>query len=616
MAGTAAQFAGRPCVPLPACIFLILALSVYGNAQIQEAKRVLLVEDQISALAVENVARAFEAQLTAKSPEPIEFFRESLDTFLIPEGNYQADVRRWYEHKYARRKLDLIVAIGPASHDFILKEHSRYFAGVPVVFCLDIKREQEAAMDDPDFTGVWLDFDPVLTVDAARQILPATKHVVVVAGNGVFDQLFIKEVKTKLQGYQGVDFTYLTDLDMSSLLKRVGSLSNDSVILYLTVTKDRADRHMFVAFTLPLLSASADVPVFGMIDALVGLGIVGGRLTGFLDSAPIAAELALRVLKGEKPAAIPSVTLANRDAFDWKQLQRWGVDVSRLPVGSAVLNRDPRIWQKYRRIILTVLGLLLLLTGLVIYLLVERRERLRAQRALERDVVERRKAEAALVTLSGRLINAQEEERSRIARELHDDFNQRLAVLAINLKRAARTISLAPEKAVVQINELCDSTSEIGSDIHKMSRRLHSATLDVLGLVEGIHGLCDDFAEQQGLHIEFLADNVPRSLSPEISLCLFRVTQEALSNVKKHSGAEEAVVQLHRSSDEIVLSIVDAGIGFDPGKASSTGGLGLRSMQERLRAVGGTVEIDSQKGGGTQILVRAPLSLAVAVSQS
>jgi signal transduction histidine kinase len=97
---------------------------------------------------------------------------------------------------------------------------------------------------------------------------------------------------------------------------------------------------------------------------------------------------------------------------------------------------------------------------------------------------------------------------------------------------------------------------------------------------------------------------------------LFRVAQEALSNVKKHSGAEEAVVQLHGSSDEIVLSIVDAGIGFDPGKASSNGGLGLRSMQERLRAVGGTVEIDSQKGGGTQILVRAPLSLAVAVSQS
>jgi signal transduction histidine kinase len=249
----------------------------------------------------------------------------------------------------------------------------------------------------------------------------------------------------------------------------------------------------------------------------------------------------------------------------------------------------------------------LLLSGVVVYLLIERAKRLRVQHTLEADIVKREKAEAALIDLSDRLINAHEEERSRIARELHDDFNQRLAVLAINLKNAARILPAEPDKAVEQINELCDQTSEIGADLHKMSRNLHSSTLDVLGLVEGIHGLCDEFAEQQGVQVEFLADGVPRTVSPPISLCLFRIVQEALTNVKKHSGASEAVVQLQGSDKDIVLSIVDAGVGFDAQDASFKVGLGLRSMQERLRAVGGTIEIDSTRGSGTQILARAPL---------
>jgi signal transduction histidine kinase len=495
-----------------------------------------------------------------------------------------------------------------------MKEHSQYFSGVPVVFLLDIKPEGDLPTTEPGFAGVWMDFDPVATLDVARQLLPATKHVAVVAGNGMFDQLFTKSVKTKLLGYQGVDITYLTDLDIASLLGRVGKLSSDTVILYLTVTKDRNERHMFVAYTLPLVSAAADVPVFGLMDVMLGKeigagrGLVGGRVTDLADAAPMAVEIASRILKGAQPAGIPPVTVANRYVFDWKLLQKWGLDASRLPPGSVILNRDPGVWQRYKQLILTALALIVFLLGVVVYLLIERAKRLRVQQALEVTIAEKERSAAALMELSSRLIDAQEEERSRIARELHDDFSQRLAVLAINLKRATRSFRTEPEKAAEQVSELCEQTSDIGADLHKMSRNLHSSTLDVLGLVEGMRSLCKEFTEQHGLPVEFVAEGVPRTVPSTISLCLFRIAQESLNNVKKHSGASDAVVELQGSDKDIVLSVADAGVGFDQADPSFKAGLGLQSMRERLRAVRGTIDVDSGKGSGTQIIVQVPLS--------
>lgn len=608
------------CMPFLGGFVLLAPLPAL--AQDAEIRTVLMVEDQISAPAIEAVARALEADLVAKSPDQINFFRESLDTFLIPEANYQADVRKWYEKKYSQRKLDLIVTIGPASHDFLLKEHTEFFPEVPVVFLLDVKPEGSEPTTNAHFTGVWMDFDPVATLDVAQQLLPTTRHVAVVAGNGIFDQLFLKSVKTKLQEYKGVDISYLTDFDIASLLRRVGNLSSDTVILYLTVTKDRNERHMFVAYTLPLVSAAADVPVFGLMDLMLGKeigagrGLVGGRVSDLADAAPVAAEIASRILRGAKPDSIPPVLVANRYVFDWKLLQKWGLDAARLPPGSTILNRDPGVWQRYRQFILSAIALIVFLIGVVVYLLIERRKRLLIQQTLERDIIIRKKAEQALMDLSGRLIDAQEDERSRIARELHDDFNQRLAVLAINLKNATRIFANDPQKAVEQVDELCNQTNDIAADLHKMSRNLHSSTLDVLGLVEGIRSLCKEFTEQQGLEVEFLTDGVPQAVPSTISLCLFRIAQEALSNVKKHSAVSQAVIQLHCSDKDIVLSIVDAGVGFDSASRSFKAGLGLQSMRERLRAVGGTLDIDSGNGSGTHIIAQVPLLSSSAVGQT
>jgi signal transduction histidine kinase len=170
--------------------------------------------------------------------------------------------------------------------------------------------------------------------------------------------------------------------------------------------------------------------------------------------------------------------------------------------------------------------------------------------------------------------------------ELHDDFSQRLAVLSLGLETAAEMIPESPAEANRQLHELVNSASEIGADLHTVSHRLHSYTLDRLGLVAGVGAFCKEFTAQQGIQVAFSHENVPRSVEPNVALCLFRVVQEGLRNVKKHSGASKAQVTLNTIDAMIHLSISDDGEGFDVRETPGKPGLGLRSMHERVRLGG------------------------------
>jgi len=220
------------------------------------------------------------------------------------------------------------------------------------------------------------------------------------------------------------------------------------------------------------------------------------------------------------------------------------------------------------------------------------------------DVTERKQAEEALSSVNRRLIEAQEEERTRIARELHDDINQRIALLAVNLN----TLKRAPETAARQgMEEIGDQLTELGTDIQALSHRLHSSKLEYLGLAAAASGFCREFSERQKAEIAFHSDDLPKVLPQEISVCLFRVLQEALQNAMKHSGSERFEVALRSGSNEIQLSVRDSGCGFDVDEAINGRGVGLVSMKERLKLVDGQLFIDSKLRYGTTIQARVPL---------
>lgn len=216
-----------------------------------------------------------------------------------------------------------------------------------------------------------------------------------------------------------------------------------------------------------------------------------------------------------------------------------------------------------------------------------------------------RERTAELEEVAGRLIHAQEQERSRIGRELHDHISQMLGVLTIRLDQLrAEETTPAPVSAV--LGELREHTAEITDDIHGLSHRLHSSALDYLGLVPALHKLTNEFAARHSINIDFTHEAVPAPLPSTVALSLFRVAEESLTNVVKHSGAATAQVRVSGDAEGITMSIHDDGRGCVLSAAGSRAGLGFVSMRERLRTLRGTVRVDSAPGHGTTIAVRVP----------
>ncbi|HEX8814062.1 MAG TPA: ATP-binding protein [Terriglobales bacterium] len=223
------------------------------------------------------------------------------------------------------------------------------------------------------------------------------------------------------------------------------------------------------------------------------------------------------------------------------------------------------------------------------------------------DVTEARRAEERVRVLSTRLITAQEEERRRIARELHDDISQSLALLVIKLMRADQPVSGKPGKRHAGVVELCAELREVATRVSRMSHALHSAKLEYLGLEFAVQSHCRQFSEQHRIVVMCECKDVPAKMDSFLALSLLRIVQEALHNVAKHSQAKSAKVNLQASGSELALSIKDDGQGFDPQQAQLSEGLGLISMRERVHLAGGKFALSSVPGKGTSISVDVPL---------
>ena len=836
------------------------------------------------------------------SPYQIELYEETLQDILFSNQASQQEIRQGYIHKYRNRRPDVIIAVGPAPIKFMVESHDKFGPNIPIVFCASTEEQVDYLKLDSHFTGTWRVVDPAKTLDAALQLRPDTKHVVVVGGVLPYDRRLEAIVGEQLRSYESrVDLTYVTNSDMPALLERLSQLPGHTIILYTAISQDAAGTH-FIDETqsLPMVIGSANAPVFVMEDTFVGQGTIGGYVTPYSDEGRIAGGMAVRILKGENPQDIPIVNDANVYMFDWRALRRWGFKESGLPPGSVVLYRLPTVWQSYKKYFIGVLCLFLLETLLVLALLwqrakrrkieeslvdrlkfesllsdlsttyinlpeervlanleeglgrmgsllqmdritlyefsqdltqlsesftwttegaqagravieagqlpwwtertvrgevlvtsdvnelpdeafsekeylrkkgiravasvplevggevfgamtfasttrrvvwaeglvqrlktlaeifsnalgrkhaearrreseerfrlvantapvliwmsgtdmlctyfnqgwldftgrglqaelgngwaegvhpadlqhcmeiyttsFDRRERFAMEYRLRRhdgefrwildigvprfnadgsfagfigsaiDVTGHIEAEQSLATVSGRLIQAQEEERHRIARELHDDISQRLALLSVELQGLANVRPKSSMELREQAEQLLERTSQISSDIHALSHRLHSSKLDYMGVVSAIAGFCNEITTQTGLEIDFEHTDVPNTLPQDISLCLFRVLQEGLRNAVKYSGSRQFKVELRGTHGAVQLLIRDSGSGFDPEEAMKNGGLGLISMRERVSLVNGTISIVSKSQVGTEIRVHIPVAQARAAS--
>lgn len=574
------------------CCFLFqsAASSEQIRPEIKQIRRVVVFyELGLSSPAVALIDRELRATLDT-SRFQIELYPEYFETTLFNDPADQQQFRESYIRKYQVRRPDLILALGPSPLQFMIEAHERFFKDIPIVFGGTSEQQAGFPVLDSSFTGCWEQFEPAKTMEVALGLQPDTRHAVVVGGVSSFDRGLESIFREQLHAYESrLDITYLTDLDVPGLVERLKRLPAHTVVLYSHIGIDaKGTRYVGASQAFPMVAAAANAPVFIPSDAELGRGGVGGYLQSYAQEGRIVGAITVKILDGAKPKDVPVVRGVNNYMFDWEALRRWRFREGDLPSRSIVLFRPPSFWQRTKWTWVSIFVVILCLYALYLYI--------RLRRAKERQM-----------GLSGMLITAQERERSRLASEIHDDFSQRLALMALELENAEEAIATSPDEAIQQVHNVLNFASEIGADLHTLSHRLHSSTLERLGLVPAVTALCEEFTIQQGIKIELLTDSIPRSMDPDVALCLFRIVQESLRNVKKHSGAATAQVSLNKVGERLHVSVYDEGQGFDMHDVRNKEGLGVLSMEERARLLGGWFEINSKPGKGTRIKASVPL---------
>jgi signal transduction histidine kinase len=545
--------------------------------------------------------KALRSQLESAATYPMTYYTEYLDLMRFPDESQQEKLTDFLRVKYASRSIDLIVVVSPLALKFVIKNGDALFPETPIVFASVNIRTLNSLSLRPNITGIAVTRNIPDTLDLAVRLQPDTTQVIVPVGTSPLERSWAADLRNSLHPYEDhLTITFLSDLPMDELLAQLRNLPPHTIVLFSQfLFYDGAGRYFLPEEALDLISQASNSPVYGTDSTFLGNGIVGGHLYDLTKVGVEAGKIGRRILSGENPADIPVQTLdPNFDMFDARQLRRWSISQSRLPSGSILRFSQPSFWELYRRYVLACLAVFLLQTLLVVALIAQ------ARRLKE--------SQSKLRGLSRHLINTQEEERKRIARELHDDFSQRLAVLRVEIGSLAEEQSSQHLFGRARLSKLCIVLDDLCEDIRHLSHSLHSSQLQYLGLQAALKDLCRQVQKGHSISVEFQADELTAPVPAEIALCFYRVAQEALNNAVKHSGASEIVVSVSSRNGKVRMRITDSGRGFDTSGAQK--GLGLASMYERVLLVNGELLVSSTRGGGTELI--AQVALAETVPQS
>jgi signal transduction histidine kinase len=578
-------------------IACLIVTSAAHAAEAGPAKRVLMVHSfGSSAPPFTTHSTAFETTLTQEMGKRVDLDEVSLDMARYDQPDMEEAFVEFLLKRLAKWQPDLVVPIGSPAGRFVVKFRDRLFPGTPVIYTGMDRRTVPPDAITKNATFVGENFKLAGLVENILQLAPDTTNIEVILGATPLERYWTIEFRRAFEPFTNrVSFNFLNDLSFDQMLGRLSRLPPRSFILLGLLLRDASGVTHNEDEALQRLHAVANAPINGLYQNQLGLGIVGGRLyQGELQGVE-SARIAIRVLRGEPMSSFPPMFVGTqRPRYDWQELQRWNISESRLPSGSIVRFRRPSVWEQYKWYILGLATLCLAQAALISGLLIQRQRRRRADREIK--------------DLAGRLITAQEAERSRIARDLHDDINQQLASLSIALSAVKRRLQHGEAAGVQEeIARLQQRVIDVANVTRQLSHDLHPGVLQHVGLVAALRGHCAEFGSQHGIEITFCAaaglDGVPQ----EIALCLYRVAQEALRNIAEHSRARVAHVGLNPTAEGLELTINDDGQGFDIVEARRLGGVGLISLDERVRLIGGSLTIETQRGRGTELRVRVPI---------
>jgi signal transduction histidine kinase len=590
--------------------WLVLALfgtTVFGTnvSAASDQPRVLVIhstrqETQLPLIVDRDIPQVLSKRLA----QTIDYYSEYLDPARMAGPQQERAFRDLLFTKYRHRRLDLVIAMQDVAWDFVRKYRSRLFPDTPVVFT-----SRNSNVSRPgNTTGVISEINLRPTLDMALTLQPDVRRVFVVTGASSRDRQYERLARLQLRAFEPrVTITYLAGLPRAELERRVAMLPDASIIYFLLFYQDGNGENENPLEFLTRMTALANRPTYSWVDGAMDRGIVGGRLENQSSLVQAVSDIATRILQGERadtiPLSTPDLTVAQVDS---RQLRRWHIAESLVPSGTRVLYAEPDpADQNWLQLAVVPVSLtVVVLTAMVVWTQRRRKTNDSPFGAL--------RLEDRLRDLGRQLLKAQEEERSRIALELHDDISQQAVALAIDLQRI---IDSSTEQVRRIVRDAQKRVKGLLKSVHDLSHRLHPANLRLVGLVSALSQLQRDLS-RPGITITVFSENVAPILPDEVALCLFRIAQEAMQNAIKYSGAPNIRVQLQGETQRITLRIIDDGDGFDVASAAGKG-LGLLSMHERAQSVGGTLKIVSRKNAGTRVQASVPLVEPVAhVSQT
>jgi signal transduction histidine kinase len=559
-------------------------------------KRILFFVGALDQQAAGAIEYGVRAAVHGGMGSDIEYDRESIEALRFPV--YQNWViTEYFRAKYDGQRFDLLIGVvDNLSVEIINTIRDDVFPGTPVVLAANsgIRRAENA-------TGLVVRSDLARTFRLATALQPDLRQAFIITDAVVAGDAVESRARQELGVLaSSLTFTLLTGLSTEDIEQRVAHLPPHSCIYFASFPSEGPSRFL-PGHVLDRVARIANAPVYTSFDADIGRGVVGGSVPRWAGRSDALGGLALRVLRGEQPDRIPvSEDLVSVNVVDWRQLRRWNIDLGRVPAGTAIMFREPTLSESHPRYLAGATWLVPAIAALVLASL--RVQRKRRRQAHDAALLSSR---MRVGNLGGRLIRAQEEERRSVARELHDDIGQQVALLSIDLDLL---VTHTPNGDVVSdphAHNARDRAEALARTVHDLSHRMHPSALELLGLLPALEGLRRELS-RKNVVIHLRHGDVPRTLPPAITLCVFRVVQEGLNNAIAHSGGREVWVHLTAGPGALAVSIADRGAGFVV-EAGWNRGLGLRSLRERLELIGGTLNVISAPGAGTRVEATVPL---------
>jgi signal transduction histidine kinase len=596
----------------------VLALSLMHLAATAEAAQVLVLYPN-SRLLISNATfdSGLRQTINADPGQPVRVFSEYLDEPEFGGDRYELNISTYLRDKYADRPLDAVLIVGDTALRFILRYRDRLFPGVPVVHA-GVTREMLQSMPTlaPDVVGVPVAYDFAGTVKQALKWHPRATHLVIVFGASRQDnwETLVRPEITAVLGQ--VQAEYLVGLTLPALQKHLRELGSDSVVLTWPMFQDGDGRSYMLTESAALVAAASSAPVYAPVDTLMGTGVVGGRVLSYEQMGRQAGQILKRLFTRQPDWQRMPQAPASVLQVDWRQSKRWGIDPEQIPPDAVVSFRPPPLWQAYRNAVLGALTIIVLLSGLIALLLLERLRRRTAEIAMQKQ--HSALAHASRLAVAGELTAA-------IAHEI----NQPLGAAQMNADAADLILQAGGDRRedlIRVVGHIRNDTLRAGEVIKRLRGLLarqeaQRQPLDLNAVLADVEAFLRPELQRRNMSLTLRPAKTPASIlgdETQIQQVLINLILNAMDALAEAPLERRSIlVEVECAAGTYSVSVKDQGRGFADGDLTKlfdsffstkrTGmGLGLSIARTIVVAHGGAIQAENAPGGGAIFRVQLP----------